>query len=137
MSNFPREQGSQPENTNALQHGVYSYQQSGDIPEPRQSSEAMTRIQEIRENLATAEGLEKEQEWVTEKALVSLELALSWVKEKREEGRPLDNIKIFKMVPALINSAGRQISQLMDVKDKLGKVDALIADYEEIIGEAE
>jgi hypothetical protein len=126
-----------PGHEKSVSHGVYAYRRSGDIPEARQTPEVTARIQELRENLATVEGMEKEQENLTEVAIGSLELALSWVREKREDGLGLDDIKIFRQVPALINAAGRQLSQLMDVKDRLGKVDAMIADYEELIGDSE
>lgn len=124
--------GAPADNENAISHGVYSYQRSGEVPEARRTPAVMTRIQEIQENLATAEGLEREQEQVTEKSLAALDLALGWVQQKRRDGRALDDIKVFKMLPALLNTAGRQLAQLLEMKERVGKT-GMLADYEQIL----
>ena len=108
-------------NDKAATHGMYSYQEHGELPEARKTPALVSRVDEIHENVATRAGLEREQQKVTERALVSLDLALSWVKTQRDSGQPLDKISIFRMLPALLNSAGRALSQALDMKDRLGK----------------
>ena len=108
-------------NDKAATHGMYSYQEHGELPEARKTPALVSRVDEIHENVATRAGLEREQQKVTERALVSLDLALSWVKTQRDSGQPLDKISIFRMLPALLNSAGRALSQALDMKERLGK----------------
>ena len=123
-------------NEAAVTHGLYSYQATGELPEARQTPAAVTRLEQIRDNLATVEGLEIEQEGITEQAIMAVNLALSWVEKKRGEGAALDDIRVYRMVPALLNTAGRQIKQLIELKEKAGKGnDAL--DYAELIKQLE
>ena len=118
---------------NAATHGTYSIKTTGELPEARQTPALVARHQEIADNLATPEGCELEQERVTETALLALEAAISWVREKRGEGKALDAIPIFKMIPALVNSAGRQVSSLQEMKAKAGKRQAI--DYDALVKE--
>ena len=113
--------GGPPGHEKAVTHGAYAYREHGELPEARRTPALVSRVDEIRENVTTRQGLEREQQKVTERALVSLDLALSWVKTQRDEGLPLDKISIFRMLPALLNSAGRALSQALDMKDRLGK----------------
>jgi hypothetical protein len=129
-------------NTKRETHGVYSYQERGELPEARKTPAIVSRVDEIRRNVATADGLEREQEKLAEKALVALDLALSWVKTQKDAGHSLDGIKVFRMIPALLNSAGRALSQSMEMKEKLGKVgpnviDAAIAEAEKVLADAD
>ena len=123
-------------NTKRETHGVYSYQEHGELPEARKTSALVSRVDQIRDHLRTRDGLELEQEQVTERALVALDLALSWVQKQREQGKPLADIRVYKMVPALLNTAGRQIRQLFDIKGELGK-NADVLDYEELVKQLE
>jgi len=118
----------------SVTHGMYSYEEHGELPEVRKTPALVSRIDQIRDHLRTRDGLELEQEQVTERALVALDLALSWVQKQREQGKPLADIRVYKMVPALLNTAGRQVRQLFDIKGELGK-DGDVLDYEELVKE--
>jgi len=127
-------------NQKRLEHGVYSYERTGELPEARRTPALLSRVDEIRHNVATADGIEREQEKLAEKALVALDLALSWVKKRRDDGDSLDKINVFRMIPALLNSAGRALSQSMDMKEKLGKVgpnviDAAIEEAQKVLAD--
>ena len=127
-------------NDKATRHGVYSYEATGELPEARKTPALVSRVDQIRDHLRTRDGLELEQEQVAERALVALDLALSWVQRKRSEGKPLSEITIFRMIPALVNSAGRQVTALFDIKERLGKegadvIDAAITAARELIDE--
>jgi len=120
-------------NDKTVTHGVFSYRERGELPEARKTPALVSRVDEVRLNVATAEGLEREQEKLAEKALVCLDLALSWVKTQRDGGQALDKISVFRMIPALLNSAGRALAQSLDMKEKLGKFGADVIDYEELV----
>lgn len=109
-------------------HGVYTYERNRKLPASRQTPRNLARVDEIRANVQTLAGLTEEQERLTETALVAVDLAISWVNERRRAGVALQNIKIFGSIPALINSAGRQIKQLEAMHAKALAGDSAILD---------
>jgi hypothetical protein len=108
-------------------HGAYAFQDRGEAAlEPT----GRTRLMELREHVRSRDGvLDLLQQKAADSVLI-FELVQSYVAEEVREGKPLDEIKALKALPAFMNSMQRALTSLIslmpDDKDLLNLSDAII-----------
>ena len=115
-------------------HGVYSVRDRG--------QEAMTtpqrsRLQEIKEQLETRQGVKDMMQERTSHAVLLVELASAYVAGLHRAGVPLDEIPLLKALPAFMNTAHRQIRDLLDVMPAEMGENAELARIREVLDAAE
>ena len=96
----------------AKKHGIYSYRDRGS---QALDPQGRSRLQEISEQMRSRQGVEAMLQERASHAVMLVELATAYVAEQHEAGTPLDQIAVFKSLPAFMNSAHRQIRALLDV----------------------
>jgi hypothetical protein len=128
MSNFPRKQGCQPENTNALRHGAYSYL-AAKADGRAIAAEARAIEVEVENELA-----EKGPGWKAEREAVKQFTAATmlWRYMLTSEENFWKGLRPWV---TLTNSGVRNLEKAAALDNAHAK--DVIADYEELIGESE
>ena len=90
----------------ARTHGAYS---------KTMTPERATQLAELEDALSTRPGLVAIQNEQTAKAVAVLNVAMSYAIQQHKDGKPLERIPIFKVLPAFMNSAQRALRQLHDM----------------------
>ena len=89
-----------------LKHGVYS---------KKITPEKASQLAELEDQLSTRPGVVAIQNEQAAKAVQMLNVAISYAVAQHQEGKPLDRIPVFKMLPAFMNSAQRALKQLHEM----------------------
>jgi hypothetical protein len=100
-------------------HGAYSFKDNGVRVLDHQGR---SRLQEIKEQLETRQGVVDMMQERTANAVMLVELVTSYVAKEHKAGIPLDEIPVFRSLPAFMNSAHRQIKDLLDAMPNDGEV---------------
>ena len=87
-------------------HGAYS---------TKMTPERAHQLAELEDALATRPGVVAIQNEQTAKAVAVLNVAMSYAIQQHKDGKPLERIPIFKMLPAFMNSAQRALKQLHEM----------------------
>jgi hypothetical protein len=115
-------------------HGLYAVRDRG---EAAMTNPQRSRLQEIKEQLESAEGIRQMMQERTANAILLVELATSYVADEHKAGIPLDEIKVLKALPAFMNTAHRQIRDLLDVMPADVVESAELARIKEVLDAAE
>ena len=87
-------------------HGAYS---------TKMTPEKAGQLAELEDALSTRPGVVAIQNEQTAKAVAVLNVAMSYAIQQHKDGKPLERIPIFKVLPAFMNSAQRALRQLHDM----------------------
>lgn len=110
-----KKHGAQPENTNAVRHGAYSFRDHGEaaLDKPKR-----TRFVELQEQVKSRSGvLELMQEQAANTVLMC-EIITSFIAKEHRAGIPLTEIPILNKLAAFQNSSQRSLRDLLAVMPK-------------------